>query len=386
MHSSAMPYLTQRRQGRASSHFLQAFWQLVQAFLTWRRLERGAWAGMRPGAKGYMCMCPTGWTVICGWRSEEWVSGRSSPSGEWRRSAEDMERRGKTASSLSARRVETETSSQRRPPQPKQAQTRLPSPLRQRRRLLSRMSDTASLAYYFGADSPVDRHGLVGVGELATPRNDPPDSPWTIEAVDGDPDQVRSPSSIRPSSSFPPAHAPHPPPPALHRRRERRRGNPLPPKTTSLWFFAPLRRSPLPRGAVLPPRAPASQRTPGQRLVLRLHPPAQTTKAHLRRVRRRPRPVQGPPPQTSQLRLNVHEKGPPQGKLGSQDSPPSRPHPSALHQFIARSSSLSPTISSACRQCRHHHHPSPPSILLIHSPRIQRCPLPPPRHPGGLVQ
>jgi len=87
-------------------------------------------------------------------------------------------------------------------------------------------SATSSLdPYYFGADSPVahsphepltpardiDRKGLVGVGELATPRwdksrqshaddshldddvvvvNDSPDSPWTIEAVDGESDEV----------------------------------------------------------------------------------------------------------------------------------------------------------------------------------------------------
>lgn len=51
-----MPYLTQRRQGRASSHFLQAFWQLVQAFLTCRRLVRVGWVGTMPGGKGYMCM------------------------------------------------------------------------------------------------------------------------------------------------------------------------------------------------------------------------------------------------------------------------------------------------------------------------------------------
>ena len=51
-HSSPVPYLTQRRQGRASSHFLQAFWQLVQAFLTWRRLVRLDWAGTEDWGKG----------------------------------------------------------------------------------------------------------------------------------------------------------------------------------------------------------------------------------------------------------------------------------------------------------------------------------------------
>lgn len=56
MHSSAMPYLTQRRQGLASSHFLQAFWQFVQAFLTCRRLVRWGWGATMPGANGYMCM------------------------------------------------------------------------------------------------------------------------------------------------------------------------------------------------------------------------------------------------------------------------------------------------------------------------------------------
>lgn len=69
-------------------------------------------------------------------------------------------------------------------------------------------SATSSLdPYYFGAsESPapplplpatpardIDRRGLVGVGELTTPRwtrtdneEEEPDSPWTIEAVDGE--------------------------------------------------------------------------------------------------------------------------------------------------------------------------------------------------------
>lgn len=51
-----MPYLTQRRHGRASSHFLQAFWQLVQAFLTCLRLVRGGCVGTMPGGKEYMGM------------------------------------------------------------------------------------------------------------------------------------------------------------------------------------------------------------------------------------------------------------------------------------------------------------------------------------------
>lgn len=76
MHSSVIPYLTHRRQGLASSHFLQAFWQLVHAFLTWRRLERGAccWGRIWEG-KGYMCIVITGSTEVSGGES-----GGSSPS------------------------------------------------------------------------------------------------------------------------------------------------------------------------------------------------------------------------------------------------------------------------------------------------------------------
>ncbi|KAL4074596.1 hypothetical protein V8B97DRAFT_1868854 [Scleroderma yunnanense] len=66
-------------------------------------------------------------------------------------------------------------------------------------------SATSSLdPYYFGAGDSPDRRGLVGLGELATPRrqsqvddtddvvvvSDPPDSPWTIEAVDGEDDEL----------------------------------------------------------------------------------------------------------------------------------------------------------------------------------------------------
>ena len=43
--ASCMPYLTQRRHGLASSHFLQAFWQFVQAFLTCLRFTRAAGRG-----------------------------------------------------------------------------------------------------------------------------------------------------------------------------------------------------------------------------------------------------------------------------------------------------------------------------------------------------
>jgi hypothetical protein len=39
MQPSSIPYLTHREQGRWSSHFLHAFWQLTQAFLTCLRLE-----------------------------------------------------------------------------------------------------------------------------------------------------------------------------------------------------------------------------------------------------------------------------------------------------------------------------------------------------------
>jgi hypothetical protein len=45
-------YFTHLRHGLAGSHFLQAFWQFVHAFLTWLRFERTVW---EVGKKGYMC-------------------------------------------------------------------------------------------------------------------------------------------------------------------------------------------------------------------------------------------------------------------------------------------------------------------------------------------
>lgn len=50
--ASCMPYLTQRRQGLASSHFLQAFWQFVHAFLTCLRFTRWGWSAAGRGSIG----------------------------------------------------------------------------------------------------------------------------------------------------------------------------------------------------------------------------------------------------------------------------------------------------------------------------------------------
>lgn len=105
----------------------------------------------------------------------------------------------------------------------------------------------------------IDRRGLVGVGELATPRwtkhnnldqhsqrpesetpdsDDPPDSPWTIEAVDEEPSELKeevnhasvSPSLPR-SLTHSTDHA------SLHNIRKWRRGDRVPAKTTVLVCY-----------------------------------------------------------------------------------------------------------------------------------------------------
>lgn len=198
-------------------------------------------------------------------------------------------------------------------------------------------SATSSLdPYYFGADSPVahspnepltpardiDRKGLVGVGELATPRwdksrqsqvdhshldddvvvvNDPPDSPWTIEAIDGESDEVITTSVACPthlitfSLARAQTFATHNSAASLNGGRKRRRRNTLPTKATCVWFFTPFRCHQdiiaFSRRTTFPPRAPTPKRTfPSQRHIRFIVPsryfrtPSQTKKAHVRRV------------------------------------------------------------------------------------------------------